>query len=99
VKTDQKGGLIRRFREAVESLEIPEELLGQPTVTLEGDKSAWIEGHRGIVRYEDDRIEIAAKGCLIRFCGKELRLAVMDRDDIRIVGRLSSVEYMRGERK
>ena len=46
MKTDQKGGLIRRFREAVESLEIPEELLGQPTVTLEGDKSAWMTGSR-----------------------------------------------------
>ncbi|MBQ7491050.1 MAG: YabP/YqfC family sporulation protein [Clostridia bacterium] len=99
MKIGKNGGLLRRFQEAVKALEIPEELTGEPTVTLEGSRSARIEGHRGIIRYEDDEIEVAAKGCVIRLCGKRLRLAVMDRDDIRIVGSLSSVEYARGDRK
>ncbi|MBR5389749.1 MAG: YabP/YqfC family sporulation protein [Clostridia bacterium] len=99
MRPDKIRGPFRRFHEAVHALDISQELFGQAIVTLEGTGSVRIEGHRGILSYEDDQILVAAKDCVIRFCGRGLRLALMDRDDIRIVGTIASVEYVRGDRK
>ena len=91
----QSAGLKARIRAAAEQLDVPEGMLrGLPQLTLDGDGQLLEERHLGIVEYGAQRIRIAAKEMTIEVLGSDLHLTAMDRDSIRIRGRIASVAYL-----
>lgn len=88
-------GLKARIRAAAEQMDVPEGMLrGLPQLMLDGDGQLLIERHLGIVEYGTRRIRIAAKEMTIEVTGSELQLTAMDRDSIRIRGRIAGVTYL-----
>ena len=91
----QSQGLKARIRSAAEQLDVPDGMLwGLPQLMLDGDGQLLVECHRGIVEYGPQRIRIAAKGMTVEVSGCGLHLTAMDRDNIRIRGRIDGVAYL-----
>ena len=95
---NRPAGLRTRIRAAAEQLDVPEGMLrGLPQVMLDGDRQLLVERHLGIVEYGTQRIRIAAKEQTIEVLGSDLHLTAMDRDSIRIRGRIAGVSYQSKE--
>lgn len=91
----QKTTFRQQIREAAEQLDLPEGFLhGQPLLTLDGDLQLMVERHLGITEYGEQRICIAAKDYTIQIQGDRMHLTAMDRESIRIRGRIVSVGYL-----
>ncbi|MBR5537367.1 MAG: YabP/YqfC family sporulation protein [Clostridia bacterium] len=91
----QSHGWLARIRAAAEQLDVPVGMLrGLPQLTLDGDGQLLVERHRGIVEYGTERIRIAAKEMTVEVLGSGLRLTAMDRDSIRVCGRISAVAFL-----
>ena len=91
----QSLGWRARIQAAAQQLDVPEGMLrGLPQLTLDGDGQLLVERHRGIVEYGSRRIRIAAKEMTVEVLGDDLHLTAMDRDSIRIRGRISAVAYL-----
>ena len=69
------------------------QIKGRTQITLDGDRWVLIEGHRGILDYEDARILIAGKERNIAVEGQQLSLSAMDADRICIRGLIRRIEY------
>lgn len=92
---NQKSTFRRQIREAAEQMDLPEGFLhGQPLLTLDGDLQLMVERHLGITEYGEQRICIAAKDYTIQIQGERMRLTAMDKESIRIRGRIRSVGYL-----
>lgn len=74
--------------------EIPQEALSQaPRITVSGMSSVLVEGHRGLLEYEPERVAAAAgAGGKVIIKGENLRLVSMSRSDLTVSGKLWAVE-------
>ena len=72
---------------------------GLPQITLDGDLQLLIERHRGITEYGTQRIRIATKSFTVELTGKDMHLVAMDRENIRIRGRITGVQYLYQEQE
>ena len=91
----QSQSLKARIRAAAEQLDVPDGMLrGLPQLMLDGDGQLLVERHRGIVEYGPQCIRIAAKEMTVEVLGSDLHLTAMDRDSIRIRGRIRTVAYL-----
>lgn len=80
--------------ELAERLDIPEETVsGACRITLSGRGRAVIEYHRGLLGYEEHRVEVNTGVGRVRVLGSELRLRAMDRETLIVCGKISGVEY------
>ena len=85
---------------AAEQVDLPEGMLrGLPQITLDGDLQLLIERHRGITEYGTQRIRIATKSFTVELTGKDMHLVAMDRENIRIRGRITGVQYLYQEQE
>ena len=77
-------------------LEIPEELYsGMPKITIDGFDDMIIENFKGILEYEDFYIRINTDIGIININGYELKLEAMTDDDIKVIGKIESIELER----
>ena len=95
LKTALKETLREKVHRAAEQLDLPEGMLrGLPQITLDGDLQLLIERHHGIIAYGTKRILIASQHFTIEISGETLHLIAMDKDSIRIRGRIFGVRYL-----
>lgn len=73
--------------------DVKEVLLGLPIVTITGQLEVCIENHRGIMEYNDVLIRIKTKIGQIKVAGKDLRMEYYTNDEMKVTGRITSVEY------
>lgn len=75
-------------------LDLPEETLGSACrITMSGRHRLMAEYHRGLLGYEEDRVEIATGEGTVRILGQMLMLDRMDTECIVVTGRIAGVEY------
>jgi len=83
--------IIDKFNRA---LDLPVNLLtGNSLLYIIDDKEALIEGHKGILQYDEDIIKIAAKNISISFLGKNLSLRSLNNENIIIQGQLQNISF------
>lgn len=63
-------------------------------IELMGDRRVLIEGCQGIVRYDEDQIQIRTVGGVVRFTGRELCMTNLNAACSVIVGRILSLEFL-----
>lgn len=68
-------------------------LLGMPLITMTGQAEVCIENHRGIIEYTEVLIRIKTKIGQIKIIGKKLQIEYYTNDEMKITGRIASVEY------
>ncbi len=79
-------------------LEIPEEVYSNiPKVTITGFNEMILENYKGILEYEEFFASISTYIGIININGYNLNLEKMTNDDIKITGKIESVELERTE--
>lgn len=68
-------------------------VLGAAVVTVIGDGEVCIENYRGIIEYTDVLIRVQTKSCQIKLQGKQLQIEYYTNDEMKIRGRILSLEY------
>lgn len=77
-----------------EKLELPPEALGAAAkLSITGGRRALIENHNGILEYGAQRMVIGMERGRIVISGQELLLAAMNKSELLISGKISTVEW------
>lgn len=86
----------RNFKERLtEVLELPKEVvLNVSKITMIGNSSFLIENYKGIIEYGNNRIRINTGKGLMKIQGDGLSIREITSENIIIVGKISSLEFM-----
>ena len=77
-------------------LEIPQEVYTDtPKITITGFNEMIIENFNGILEYEDYSVRINTSLGIVNINGYELKLENMTNDDIKVIGKIESVDVER----
>ncbi len=86
----ENGGIKKGLAEV---LELPKDIiLDLPKIIMIGNLQIYIENHKGILEYTDNRIRINIKNGTLRIIGKNLMLKNIVAEEIFIVGEINQVE-------
>ncbi len=78
-----------------EILELPKDIvLDLPKIIMIGNLQIYIENHKGILEYTDNRIRINTKNGVLRIIGKNLMLKNIVMEEIIIVGKINQVDFI-----
>ena len=84
------------FRKIDKFLEMPKEVCSNlPKLTITGFEEIIIENYKGILEYEDFFVRINTHIGIININGFNLKLETMTNDDIRVTGKIESIELER----
>ena len=79
-------------------LEIPEEIYtNTPKITITGFSEIILENYKGILEYEEFFASISTYIGIVNINGYNINLEKMTNDDIKITGKIESVEIERTE--
>lgn len=77
-------------------LEMPQEVYSDlPKITITGFNEVIIENYKGILEYEDYYIRINTSLGIVNINGYELKLENMTNDDIKVTGKVESMDIER----
>ena len=77
-------------------LEMPRELYtNEPKLTIVGFNEMIIENYKGILEYEEYYVKINTHIGIVNINGFNLKLEQMTGDDIKVIGKLESVDIER----
>ena len=77
-------------------LEMPEEIYtDSPKITITGFDEMIIENFKGILEYEDFFVRVNTGLGIVNINGLNLNLETMTNDDIKVNGKIESVEFER----
>ena len=86
-------GRIKRFNDI---LEIPKEIYTNiPNFIITGFEDMIIENYKGILEYEDYYVRVNTYIGIVNIHGTNLRLEKMTEDNIKIIGKIESIEIER----
>ena len=87
-----------RKRRLDKILEIPEEIYtNTPKITITGFNEIILENYKGILEYEEFFASISTYIGIVNINGYNINLEKMTNDDIKITGKIESVELERTE--
>ena len=66
-------------------------LLGEPTVVLAGYRELWVDRHKSILEYSDEKIVIALHRGVLTVSGTELRLKQMVKERLAVRGKITGL--------
>ena len=85
-----------RKRRLDKILEMPEEVYSNtPKLTITGFNEIVLENYKGILEYEEFFASISTYIGIVNISGQNLNLEKMTNDDIKITGKIESVELER----
>ena len=93
-RTQSKKG--HSFKSKIaEMSELPKDvILGIPMLTLMGQMELSIENYGGIIEYTDFLVRIRTKTGQIRVTGERLQVDYYTSDEMKVSGRIMSIEYL-----
>lgn len=86
----------KTFSKIDKILEMPQEVYSDmPKITITGFNEMIIENFNGILEYEDYYVRINTSLGIVNINGYELKLENMTNDDIKVNGKIESIEIER----
>lgn len=77
-----------------EILEMPAEVVSNiPKISILGFKEMLIENYKNIIEYEDFYIKVNTHIGIININGFNLKLIQMNQDDMKITGKIDSIDF------
>ena len=67
--------------------------VSMPEIEMHGNRSAMVEGCRGILEYAENVVRINANSMILCFNGRGLRIKYLGDSGIEIAGVISSLEF------
>ena len=83
----------RMLARLAELFDLP--VAGRCHVEMLGDRQLFLEGHSGILSYGTEQIDVGAGSLILRVRGQNLTLRSMTDSEVRIFGKIDTVEYVR----
>lgn len=81
-----------------ELFDLPADLLaGLPRLEMVGGRQLYLEHHTGLLSYTEQQIDANTSAGVLRIRGERLTLMAMTAGELRIGGRIDSLEWMRAE--
>ena len=74
-------------------------VMGAPVVTALGNFEVCVENYRGITEYTDTLVRVQTKGGQIRLTGKGLQVEYYTNDEMKITGKIKTLEFIDGRNK
>ena len=82
-------------KEITNKLVLPKDIMyGLAIVNIVGQSELYIENHRGIIEYNNDKIVIQTKSSKIEIIGKNLLIVRFSNDDMKINGNILEIKYL-----
>ena len=79
-----------------ETLSIPKDVLaGQAMISLTGNHGIRVSNYRGVEEYSTDTVKLALGKKSLLICGNHLLIEYFRKDEIKIVGNISNVSFIR----
>ena len=89
---------MKKINKISDMLEIPKEVYSnEPKLVIAGFNEIIIENYKGILEYDDFYVKINSYIGCINIHGFNLRLEKMTEDNIRIIGKIESIDIERIE--
>lgn len=87
--------LAKKSAEAMDRLDLPEVLAADvPRLELMGNRAFYMDGHRGVLSYTTESIDIGGGGIVVRLWGQGLQIVAMTDEELRITGRIDRMELL-----
>ena len=82
-------------KEITNKLVLPKDIMyGLAILKIVGQSELYIENHRGIIEYNNDKIVIQTKSSKIEIIGKNLLIVRFSNDDMKINGNILEIKYL-----
>ena len=82
-------------KEITNKLVLPKDIMyGLAIVKIVGQSELYIENHRGIIEYNNDKIVIQTKSSKREIIGKNLLILRFSNDDMKINGNILEIKYL-----
>ncbi|MDF2548153.1 sporulation protein YqfC [Anaerosolibacter sp.] len=90
------GDRTKEIKESIsELLELPKDIiLDLPRITMIGNLQIYIENHKGILEYSNQRIRIHTKNGTLRIIGKNLQIKTIITEEMIITGMIEQIEFV-----
>lgn len=86
----------KKFNKLDSLLELPQEVYSDiPKLTIIGFNEIILENYKGIIEYEEFFASISTYIGVVNISGYDLNLEKMTNDDIKITGKIESIEFER----
>ena len=91
----------RREKEGVlsavaELFDLPADVVaGLPRLEMVGSRQLYVEHHTGILSYSEEQIDVNTASGVLRVSGVGLSLGAMTAEELRLGGRIASVEWVK----
>ena len=86
----------KNYRKIDKILEMPKEICSNiPKFTITGFEEIIIENYKGILEYEEFYVRINTYIGIVNINGYSLNLETMTNDDIRVTGKIESIDIER----
>ena len=87
---------VRMLLEAMNAVDLPSVVIrDKPRITLEADTNVYVENHGGICSFTQEEITVYTSMGLLYIEGTDLKIEQMDRDRIRIRGKIGAEGHRR----
>lgn len=91
-RRDRGGGVLA---EAAELFDLPADIVaGLPRLEMVGSRQLYLERHTGLLAYTEEQIDANTPAGVLRVKGERLTLLAMTAGELRIGGRIDSVEWV-----
>ena len=88
--------LSQASQRAMDRLDLPVNLAsGVARMELLGNRSLYIDRHRGVLSYTTETVDIGGGDMTVRVIGTDLQLMAMTEGELRLRGRIAAVELRR----
>ena len=75
-------------------LDIPADIsLQLPRIVLTGDRSLFLENHRGVLHFSQTQVRVAYRGGQLTVAGEELCLPLLKPDELEVAGLIRSLHF------
>lgn len=79
-----------------ELFDLPADVVaGLPHLEMVGSRQLYVEHHTGILSYSEEQIDVNTASGVLRVSGVGLSLVAMTAEELRIGGRIASVEWVK----
>ncbi len=86
----------RRMNKIDKILEIPQEVYSDiPKISLIGFDELIVENYKGILEYEEFFVRVSTYVGIVSINGYNLNLETMTNDDIKVTGKIESIDFER----
>ena len=91
-RKERTGGVLSTVAEL---FDLPADVVaGLPRLEMVGSRQLYLEHHAGLLAYSEIQIDVNTAGGVLRVTGEGLSLLAMTAEELRIGGRIASVEWV-----